>query len=1040
MTNNGNNPGSKKPNDNSLKHLQRRHLSVMFVDLVGSTKLSRELDPEDLAEVILNYQNCVEVAVGSYGGNIVRYVGDGILVLFGWPLVPENAPESSVRAADQIHKSLAKLESEYEQFIECHIGIASGWVAVGDVVTSAGPQLDVVFGETPNLAARLQSIAKGGQTVISSNLQYLTRDICECRKLHDTELTGFDAQQEAFLVEALIQTKPQFKETFSTAIVGRDPQSSRLRRLWDRVSEGDGQIVLLSGEAGIGKSRLIYDQRGYENFDPERFMLYQCSSFDKVSAYFPFVRYFESQSGATHLDSQELRMQKVVARFSEQLSEQHLDVISAIVAPSQANTAVFNEANENNMRAQLADALLAVLREKIKNGPVLIHFEDIHWIDPSSNLILKELRNKIAKMPVLCVLTFRPEFSVDDFNGKHVHRIRLAPLSREHCRNLIRKLDVARALQNSEIETILAQSNGVPLFVEHCTATASAGLQDTSAIETKRPSGAHIPEPIYDRLMHNMNLPKELHDVALVCAALGENFDSETVSGIIERSQNQVEDALFQLVKLGVLKTENAPSGLQLAFRHALVGKAAYQSMVKKRRIELHRKIAHYYQTEHPSFVERRPEVLAYHLEAGEEIERAVDCWMIAAHNSIRHLANREADAHALNGLALLDRLQSDMRDQKELRLQSLRATALQAYRGYGAEENIKAMQRAFFLSEKMGEKQAILRSGHGLFSVYQITAQFDAGVAIGKRISRLVNESHGQMIAHYIQGTPLNWQGEFRKSHEALVKAENFGVQHVAESEPGKADTNATIQIQVMLGLTEAHLGLNDLGVKRSFDAIALSEEFGRTLTIANAYHIACHTLLLIRHSEIENVVSKLYEFAKRFSLPFYTAVASCIRGGAAGVKGEWSLAHELFMNGYTAMTSAGCISSGPISMAELAEIERQLGKFEDALAAIDKGLGFVEKYGEHNYEAELYRLRGVILSDYGEPIEQVEHFLEKSLDLANAQGARLFTLRAATDILERTNSGPIRYKAGQEATRILNEMPNFAGPDAERAKSFLS
>lgn len=1015
-----------------LAQMERRRVTVMFVDLVGSTLLSQEMDPEDLAAMTLRYGAIVRDIVGRFDGKITRFVGDGILVLFGWPTAIENAPESAVRSALEIHLALKKQPLMPFRDVQCHIGIATGLVVVGDVVESGTEQSDAIFGETPNLAARLQDLARPGETVISASTSALVDKVFECEALPDSELADASEGFTAFLIRSERMAAHRFAGITRTEIVGRSGHLQRLNRLWETALSGQGQMVLLSGEAGVGKSRLLFEQRRQSAYSGHALMVFQCSPFHEGSAYYPFSRYVEVQAGVLASDTSEARQQKVSDRFRDVIPAAEIDMLNALVTPGRQNKAEFEAATEEEILERLLKVFAALIRTLSRTVPVLIHFEDAHWIDPSSRGLLRSLPEVIADLPVLGIVTHRSETPMEDLSGLNVQRIGLDKLSREHARKLILAIDEADVLSPEAVDQILAATNGLPLFLEHCAAAACAqgghNVRDDSV----------IPERLYDLLLHHLEMPDDMKRVALTGAALAQSFDAEIIAGILGQPVETVEETLRALVQRQVLASEQATAGVNYVFRHALVQTAAYNSLVKSRRIKLHRQIAEHLVTSRPDYVERVPELIAQHYEKCEDVPRAVKFWTVASLKSLRQVANREADRHALNGLALLDKLPEDQRAKRELDLQSLRAAALRAYKGYGAPENMKAMTRTFELSEQLGERDALLRSGHGLFTVYQVAGAFEAAGAVGRRIADRVEDNHGQMIAHYIMGVPLTWCGRFIEAHRTLIQAEAFGTAHLAEEHIDIADTAGQIQIGIMLGLVEAFLGIDDFGVARVVAGVEAANTSGRPLTMANAAHIASHALQMIRHPNTIRYVEMLIEVSEQSGYPFYTAGAMCLRGGALAIAGEWSEALRHILKGYEGLQATGSLASGPYVMTEMAEIRRQLGDFDLGLEAVAKGLKLVERFDERNFEAELHRVKGLILSDAGEDGADSEAALSEALRIARRQSALLFALRAATDLAERGRDETVRATARNVVLNLLADMPKAGGPDIERAKKF--
>lgn len=1015
-----------------LAVMERRNVTVMFVDLVASTELARELDPEDLAELMIGYQATVRTAVTRYGGQITRYVGDGILVLFGWPAANENAAEGAVRAAMGVHSALSETVMAGGRNVRCHIGIATGLSLVGDVAADGGAdQSGAVFGETPNTAARLQHLAGPGQTILSGSTAALVANLFDYASVVGGRNGDGDEAVRGYLLSGEKRAEPRFGGEAVAAFVGRRAESLALESLWAAACGGSGGAVVVSGEAGVGKSRLLHQQRRLCDRARHVVMVLQCSPFHEQSAYFPFVRYVEVQAGAADDDPPDVRRGKIEVVYREILKPAEIDLLCTLAAGSKETGDLLETATETEVLETLLDVCVALIVRGAAKRPVLIHVEDIHWIDPSSRKLLKALTGRLPALPALCAITCRTGFDVEDFEALGARRLHLESLSSGEAERMVRDIDVRGVLTDEDVEEIVRKCAGLPLFIEHCSSSVCAAADGRG-----KPRVSQIPERLHDQLLRYLEVPEDLKPVLIAAAALDQSFDAGLVAGVLQEPVETIDDRLMALAARRILVPVVTRGDRSYAFRHALVQTAAYGGMVKSRRAALHRCIAEHLEKARPAAVRLRPELIARHCENGRMPQKAVRYWAAASLRSLRQHANREADQHAKNGLALLDQLPQEVRDRAELELQSLRAASLRAYKGYGDPENTRAMGRTFELAAALGDNDALLRSGHGLFTVYQVAARYDLAEALGRTIAERVTDSHGLMIAHYVMGAPLTWRGRFSEAQEALRLAETHGERHLKEVPEKRADAGALVQIDVMLGLVEAFLGLGDFGAVRVLRSVDRALETGRLLTIANAAHIACHAAQMTRHPDLERHLKVLENVAGESGFPFYEAGAVCLRGGVLAKNGEWSAALEHIRRGYNGLEATGCRASGPYMAAEMSELERRLGRFDAALATVDKGLALVERFDERNYETELHRIRGLILSDTGETDAAAAEF-DRACSIALSQSARLFGLRAAADLAERAASPVQAEGARRRIAAILAEIPDAAGPDIDRARA---
>src|SRR5216684_3102750 len=608
--------GSEAPRDAA----ERRQVTVMFSDLVGSTALSARMDPEDLREVISAYQNCVAETVRRFGGFVAKYMGDGVLVYFGYPEAHEDDAERAVRAGLAVIDAVGGLTAPEK--LNMRLGVASGLVVVGDLIGAGSAQVRGVVGETPNLAARLQTLAQPGTLIIAESTRRQIGALFEVEDLGPQPLAGFAEPQRAWCVvgESGVISRFEALRSEATPLVGRDEELDLLLRRWQQAKSGEGRVVLVSGEPGIGKSRLTAAiATAIEEEGPLRLRWF-CSPHHQDSALHPFIVQLERAAGFARDDGPEERVAK-------------LDEVLAPGAPSGDDLALLREmmslpnaAGELNLspqrkREMLFEAMLHQLAALARGRPVLAAFEDAHWVDPTSRELLDLMVDRARRLPVLLVITFRPEFQAAWGGQPHVTTLALNRLGEREVVALVRGLAGNAPLGSEVVEEIAERTDGVPLFIEELTkAVLERAGEDNrvAAVLSASPLPAlAVPSTLHASLVARLDrIGASAKEVAQIGAVLGREFSYELIEPVAERSAAELQAALERLTEAGLLFCRGAPPHSSYLFKHALVQDAAYGTLLRARRQELHARVAAVLEQDFADLVERQPELLAHHLTA----------------------------------------------------------------------------------------------------------------------------------------------------------------------------------------------------------------------------------------------------------------------------------------------------------------------------------------------------------------------------------------------------------------------------------------
>jgi class 3 adenylate cyclase len=685
---------------NATAEAERRQLTVMFCDLVGSTPLSTRFDPEDLREIVGAYHRCVTGTVARFGGFVAKYMGDGVLVYFGYPEAHEDDAERAARAGLAIIEAVGRLATQ--EPLNVRIGIATGLVVVGDLIGAGAAQERGVVGETPNLAARLQALARPGTLVVADSTRRQIGTLFEIEDLGPQPLAGFAEPQRAWRVvgESGVVSRFEALRSGTTPLVGRDEELDLLLRRWRQAKSGQGRVVLVSGEPGIGKSRLTAALSQHIESEPHTRLRYFCSPHDQDSALYPFIGQLERGAGFTRDDTATMKLDKLAALLGEGAEPGDLSLITEMLSLSGGERFPPLDLSPQRKKERTLAALLRQLQALARQQPVLMIFEDLHWIDPTSRELLDLTVERIAAMPVLLVATYRPEFQPPWIGGSQVTVIALNRLGRNEGARLVHRLaGNLGALPPDVVDEIVERTDGVPLFVEELTkAVVEAGADRGSiSISAVPASSLAVPATLHASLLGRLDrLGPSAKTVAQVGAAIGRDFSYELLAATAPLAEPELQEALRRLVEAGLVFQRGVPPAAEYLFKHALVQDTAYSTLLRGPRQALHRRIAEGLEQQFPDFIETRPEILAHHYGEAAVADKAIAYWHLAGKSSVAKSAVREATAQLRRGLSLLDGLpETRERNQLELDIHVTLTQALMAGKGYANPEAVAALERA---------------------------------------------------------------------------------------------------------------------------------------------------------------------------------------------------------------------------------------------------------------------------------------------------------------------------------------------------------
>jgi class 3 adenylate cyclase len=989
---------------------ERRQVTVMFSDLVGSTALSARMDPEDLREVISAYQKCVAETVRRFGGFVAKYMGDGVLVYFGYPQAHEDDAERAVRAGLELIASVGGLKTCAS--LQTRIGIATGLVVVGDLIGSGEAQERGIVGETPNLAARLQGIAEPNTAVIAEATRKLLGNLFELQDLGAKDLKGIAGSVHAWAALRPSSAEGRFEALHAsglTALVGREEELELLLRRWSRAKTGEGQVVLLSGEAGIGKSRLTAALLERLATEPHTRLRYFCSPQHADSAFYPIIGQMERAAGLTHDDTPPAKLDK-------------LDLLLAPTSTPKQEAALFAEMlslpNDGRYpaldlpppqrRQRTLEALIAQIEALTRSAPVLMIFEDAHWTDPTSLDAFGRAVDRIRTLRVLLIVTYRPEFEPPWIGRPHVTALTINRWAERDIDAMIDGVVGNKHLPASVRQDIIERSDGIPLFVEEMTKAvlevANEGTAERVVAVIPSPSVA-VPASLHASLMARLDRLGPAKELAQIGAAIGREFSHGLMAAVAGKPEAEVQPALDRLVAADLLFRQGSPPHATYLFKHALVQDAAYGTLLRGPRQELHARIAAATETGMPERVEREPELLAYHYAEAGQPDTAAGYWLAAGRLAARRSANSEAVAHLRRGIAAVRGLPETVeRNRLELALQLALGPALVSSRGFGDAEASTGYQRAAELARRLGDDRDRFAATWGLWITIRAKSASDHMRLrlqyLGEMVEAAERTGDAELLlqAHHSSWSTRIWNGEFASASEhvrsglALYDPERH--RHHALMYGGH-DPGVCGNGQGAVALWA--LGWPDRAVQSARESIVLGETLDHLPSLLHSLWFATSVYFLRRQAaDVLACSARLLALGSEHGLKLYEAIGGVFHG--------WALIQQLDAQAGLAELRAAVATYATTAhvnldlyRAILAEAELRAGNFEEGTAVLIQG----ERSTDEWWRAGYLRLRGdLLLRGPNDDRGAAERLYRQAISVAAGQQAKSLELRAATSL----------------------------------------
>jgi len=1026
-----------------------RQITVMFCDLVGSTQLSEKLDPEDLHKLIDAYRRECSTAIRRYGGEVARYFGDGVMAFFGWPYAHEDDAIRAVHAALEIVSGVMKISGPAT--LACRVGVCSGPVVVGETGNSTTSWSMDAVGETPNIAARLQTLATPNTVLISESTKRLASAAFDLHDLGLQELKGVTEPVHVYRVLAAKSAGSRFEAAHAgslTPLVGRSSELRLLLDRWEKVKEGDGQVILLSGIPGVGKSRLLHELKSHIEKEPHFLLHHQCSPYHSQSAFHPVIEQIEQ---AAHLIAREAdadkiaKLQAYLPRSTSSSIEPLLLIANLLSIPTE-NHRELSELTPQQIKNRTISTLVDILLAFSLQHPTLCIFEDAHWLDPSTLELLELIISRIGHARVLLIVSCRPEFRPTWLAHANVSIHSLTRLSQAEVKTMIRDLLRGGRIPQELVDQIIEKADGVPLFIEELTnSTLSAPLQETLG-HTEQPALLRVPETLSDALMERLDRVAPSRRVAQIAAVIGREFSHDLLSAAARIDEEDMRSALSGLERADIIYRVGISPFVRFSFKHVLLRDVIYDSLLKSKRQQIHADIATILEHDFPKLVENQPEVLAFHYQEAGNHQMAIRYWFESGQRALAHSANIEAIANLRKALQLLNALpETPGRIKQEIDIQLALGIPLIAVRGYAAAETREAFSRALTLCLRLGNIPEYFQALFGVWGNCWMRGKNDEALHMADEFlsrSRALSDPVLLKVAHRVMGSTLLTVGDFQSSANHFEETIRLSTGKEERPLYNLYMVGPRAASLLLLSWDLWFLGHPDQALSRVSEALALGQDLGHPYTVAFAHYMTS-VVHLLRGDAARALESaeRSFEMSQEQRFSLYAILSRISRGKAIGELGRLEEARTEIELGIDEARRSGVGFMLPMMDSWLAEVHAKTGENERALAIVERALTDIGDVTGRSWEAELHRQRAqILLTLYPSKVIEAESHLKKSIEVARGQSAKSLELRAATNLAElwRAQGRPDEARALLEPIcRWFNEGAETA--DLKRARGAL-
>jgi class 3 adenylate cyclase/predicted ATPase len=1043
----------------STPEAERRQLTVMFCDVVDSTRLSAQLDPEEYREVVRAYQKVCSEVITRFDGHIAQLLGDGLLVYFGYPQAHEDDAQRAVRTGLGIIEAVGALKTRLEQDkgieLAVRLGIHTGLVVVGEM-GSQGRQEQLALGEVPNVCSRIQGLAEPNTVAISAATYRLVQGYFDCQDLGAQTLRGVAEPVPVYRVlqESGARERLDVAATRGlTPLVGREQEVGILLERWNQVKDGQGHVVLLTGDAGIGKSRLVQMLKDHVANQPHTCWECRSLSYFENTALYPVTDLLQRilRFEAHETPNEKLgKLEQTLSQYRLPLEESVPLFAPLLSLPLPESRYAPLTVSPQRQRQQTLNTIIAILLELAERQPVLFILEDLHWTDPTTLELLNLLIDQTPTASMLVLLTCRPHFQPSWHHRSYLTEITVNRLSHVQVEQLVHRMTDGKIFPEAVLQQIIAKTDGVPLFVEELT---KAILESGSLKEIDEHyelqgslSTFAIPTTLQDSLMARLDRLMTGKVIAQLGATIGRQFSYALLQAVAQLNDRTLHEELHRLVEAELLYQRGVPPQATYVFKHALIQDAAYESLLKSTRQTYHQRIAQVLEEQFPQTAEAQPELLAHHYTEAGLAEKAVHYWYTAAQHAVQRSAHVEAIAHLRQGLALLEMLpETPQRLQREVDMLIALGVSLLAVKGYAAREVGETYTYARQLCQHLQDPAQLFPVLRGLWGYYFMRAELQTAQALGEQLLSLahqVQDSAMLLAAHHTLGLTLFFMG-------AVASAQTHFAQGIALYDPKRHRASAFLygeDIGVICrshgAWTLWHLGYPDQGLVQNDEGVTLAQQINYPFSLAHAFELAA-----VFHSfrrevcAVQERAEAAISLAKEQGFPFWIAVGSLLRGWALAQQGRAKEGIAQITQGLMTYRTTGAELARPYWLALLAAAHGILGEPEAGLTVLTEALTQVDKTGERWCEPELYRLKGALLLQQSADNQvEAEACFHHVLAIARNQQAKSLELRAATSLARLWQRQGKRDEAWQVLAEVYNWFTEgFDTADLQEAKVLL-
>jgi class 3 adenylate cyclase/predicted ATPase len=1047
------------PTEHRSPDAERRQLTVLFCDLVDSTKLSSQLDPEDWRDVVRAYQKVCTEVIQRYDGHIAQLLGDGLLIYFGYPHAHEDDAQRAVRAGLGMLAAMRDLNQGLQQAkgiqLAIRVGIHTGLVVVGEM-GGAGRQEQLALGETPNIAARIQGLAQPNTLVVSHVTYRLSQGYFACQDLGEQTLRGVAEPLHVYRVlqESGARGRLDVAGTRGlTLLVGREQEVGLLLERWAQAKRGQGQVVLLTGEAGIGKSRLVEVLKDHVVNEPHTRWECRSAEYSQNTALFPltdlFQRLLQLQAEDTPVEKLG-KLEQALSQYRMPLEESVQLFAPLLSLPIPEDTYPPLYLSPQRQRQKTLENLVAILLELAEQQPVLFILEDLHWTDPSTLELLNLVIEQIPTTSILTVLTCRPYFQPAWHHRSYITEITVNRLSSTQVEQIVTRMTDGKTLPPEVLAQIIEKTDGVPLFVEELTKAILESGQLKAVDGHYELIGSFstfaIPTTLQDSLMARLDRLVTAKAVAQYAAVIGRQFAYDLLSMVSQLDDLTLQRELGRLVEAEIVYQRGVPPQAHYFFKHALIQDAAYQSLLKSTRQHYHQRIGQVLEAQFPETAAAQPELLAQHYTAADYTEQAVVYWQRAGQQASDRSAHLEAINYFTTGIALLKTLpETPIRTQQSLPLHLALGAALQIAKGNAAPEVEQAYIQARALCQQVGETPELAPVLYGLWRYYLVRPQLHMTRELGETLLRLAQHANDpalSVVAHHALGTTWLNLGALPAARQHLEEGIARYTPDQRRAAMFRMGPNPGVCCRVHTARTLWLLGYPEQARAHTHEALALAHALSHPFSLAWVHSFAAIV------SQYRRDVPATYEQAEAAvvlsteqGFPLYVAEGTSLRGWALAMQGQGAAGMAQIRQGIAAAQATGAALSVPYYGTLLADVCAYLGHPEDGLQVLAEAYTLVEQQEQRFWEAEVCRLRGVLLlQQTGTPQAEAEAWFQRALDVARRQEAKSLELRAAMSLSRLWQSQGKRAEAHELLAPVYSWFTEgFDTADLQEAKALL-